>query len=90
MACVDDVSTPVFDKALLIVIPSYILESVRCTLPESLIIWHASYDLLDDITVFESSETLSGVFFLQHIVIVCSHALLLDPTQDIFEFSTSR
>jgi hypothetical protein len=33
---------------------------------------------------FETWETLSGVFFLQHIVIVCLHTRLLAPTLDIF------
>jgi hypothetical protein len=37
-AC-DDVSTARFDRALVIVIPSYNLERVLFPLPESLIIW---------------------------------------------------
>jgi hypothetical protein len=53
-------------------------------LPESLIIWHASHKLLDAILVFEAWGTQSGVFFLQHVVIVRLHALVLDPTLDIF------
>ena len=50
----DDVSTPAFDRALVIVIPSHILQSVYFPLSESLIIWHASYELLDTIPVFEA------------------------------------
>jgi hypothetical protein len=34
----DDVLTPVFDRGLVIVIPSHVLEGVYFTLPESLII----------------------------------------------------
>jgi len=86
----DDVSTPVFDRALVIVIPSHILESVKFPLPESQIIWHASHERLDAIPVFEAWETQSGVFFLQHFVIVRLHALLLDPTLDIFVLFTRR
>jgi len=79
----DDVSTPVYDRALVIFIPSHILGSVQFPLPESLIIWHASHELLDAIPVVEAWEMQSGVFFLQHVVIVRLHALLLDPTLDI-------
>jgi len=53
----DDVSTPVFDRALVIVIPSHILESVKFPIPESLIIWHASPELLETVAVFEPWET---------------------------------
>ena len=86
----DDVSTPVFDRALVIVIQSHILESVWFPLPESQIIWHASHELPDAIPVFEDWETQSGAFFLQHIVIVCLHALRLDHTLDIFLLFTRR
>ena len=34
--------------------------------------------------MFEAWEKQSGVFFLQHVVIVRLLALLLDPTMDIF------
>jgi len=85
---VDDVSTPVFDRALVIGIPCHILESVQFPIPDSLINWHASHELLDAIPVLESWDTHSGVFFLQHIVIVRLHALLLDLTLDIFVLST--
>ena len=78
-----NVSTPELDRALVIVIPSHILESVYFPLLESLIIWHAPNKLLDDNLVFDAWETPSGVFFLQHVVIVCLHALLHDPTLDI-------
>jgi hypothetical protein len=86
----DDVSTPVFDRALVIVIPSHILESVLFSLPESQIIWHVSHKLLDAILIFEAWEMQSSVFFLQPLVIVRLHALLLDPTLDIFVLFTSR
>jgi hypothetical protein len=65
-------------------IPFDILESVYFPLPESLIIWHASHQLQDAIPVVEAWETRSGVFFLQHVIIVRLHAILLDPTLDIF------
>jgi len=84
----DDVSTPAFDKVLVIVIPSHILESVYFPLPESQIIWHASYEVLDAIAIFEAGETQSGVSFLQHVVIVRLHALLLGRTLDIFVLFT--
>jgi len=80
----DDVSTPEFDRALVIVIPSHILLSVLFPLTESMIIWHASHELLDAIPIFESWEMKSGVFFHQHVVIVRLHALLHDPTLNIF------
>jgi hypothetical protein len=80
----DDVSTPVFDKALVIVVPSQILESVFFPFPKSLIIWHARHDRLDAIPIFEACETRSCVFFLQHLVIVRFHAILLDPRVYIF------
>jgi hypothetical protein len=51
-------------------------------------IWHSSHELLDAIPVFEPWETQSGVFFLQHVVMVRLHALLLDPTLDIFVLFT--
>ena len=80
----DDVSTAVLDRPLVIVTPSHILEGVKFSLPKNLIIRHASHELLDSIPVFEAWETQSGVLFLQHIVIVCLHTLLLDPTLDKF------
>jgi hypothetical protein len=86
----DDVWIQIFDRPLVIVIPSYILKSVKFPLPDSLIIWHASYELLDTIPVFEAWETQSGVFFLQHVVIVRLHTLNLDPTLDIFVLFTRR
>jgi hypothetical protein len=86
----DDVSTPLFERALVIVILSQILESVYFPLPERQIIWHASHELLDAIPVFEAWETQSGVFFLRHVVIVRLHAVLLDPTLDIFVLFTRR
>jgi len=86
----DDVSTPVFDRALEIVIPFHILDSVKFPLPESQIICHTSHELLDAIPVVEASETESSVFFLQHVVIVRLLAPLLDPTLDIFVLFTRR
>jgi hypothetical protein len=50
----DDISTPVFDLPLVIVIPSDILEGVYFPLPESLIIWHANNELLDAIPIFDA------------------------------------
>jgi hypothetical protein len=52
-------------------------------LPESIIIWHSSHDLLDAIPVFEAWEMQSSVFFLQHIVILHLHTDLLDRLRDI-------
>jgi hypothetical protein len=60
----DDVTTPVFDRALVIVITSHILDSVWFPLPASLIIWHATHELLDTIPIFEAWDMQSGVFFL--------------------------
>jgi hypothetical protein len=48
----DDVSTPVFDMALVIVNPAHVLNSVKFLPPESLIMWHAHHELLDAISVF--------------------------------------
>jgi hypothetical protein len=84
----DDVSTAVFERVLVIAIPIHILESVYFPLPESQIIWHGSHERLDAISVFEVCETQRSVFFLQHLVIVRLHALLLDPTVDIFVLFT--
>jgi hypothetical protein len=50
----------------------------------SLIICHASHELLDAMPVFEAWEMKSGVLFLQHVVIVHLQAHLLDPTLHIF------
>jgi hypothetical protein len=86
----DDGSTPVFDRPLVIVIPSHILEGEEFPLPKSLILWHASHQLLEAIPVCEAWETQSVVFFLQHVVIVRLHTLLLDPTLDIFVLITRR
>jgi len=60
----DDVSTPVFDRALVIVIPSHILDSVQFALPLSLIIWHGCYEILDTIPIYEPWEMQSGIFSL--------------------------
>jgi hypothetical protein len=78
------------DRALLIVIPSYILESVLFPLPETLIIWHGSHVLLDAIPICEAWEMESSIVFLQHVVIVRLHALHLDRTLDIFVLFTRR
>ena len=86
----NDVSALLFDWALVIFIPSHILDSVYFPLPEGLIIWHSSHKLLDAIPVFEATETQSGVFFVQHIVIVHLHAFLLDPTLDMRVLFTRR
>jgi len=86
----DDVSTPVFDCAIVIVILSHILQSVQFPLPESLMIWHASHELLDAIPICEAWEAQSGVFFLQYVVKVRLRELILDPTLDIFVLFTRR
>jgi hypothetical protein len=78
-AC-DDVSTAVFDRTLVIANPFHILESVQFQLPVSLIIWHASHELLDAIPIFQASATQSYLFLFQHIVIVSLHALLRNLT----------
>jgi len=80
----EDVSTPEFDRALVIVIPSHIFESVWFPDPESLIIWLGSHELLAAMDGFEAWEMQSSVFFLQHIFIVRLPTLSLDPTLDIF------
>jgi len=79
----DDLSTPVFDSALVIVMPSHILENVQLPHPKSQIIWHARHELLEAIPVFEASEMQSGVFFIQHLFILPLYAYLLDPTLDM-------
>ena len=79
----DDVLTAVFDRALVIVIPSHILRTVQFPLLGSLMISHASHGLLEAIPVFEVSETQSGVLYLRQSVIIHLHAILLDPTLDI-------
>jgi len=86
----DDVSTPVFYWALMIVIPSHNLGSVLFPLPESLTICIASNSLQDRFLVFEALETHRGVFFFQHIVIVHIHALLLGSTGHVFVLFTSH
>jgi hypothetical protein len=86
----DDVLTPVFDRALVMVIPFHIFDSVLFPLPESQIIWHASHEHLYAIPVFEAWEVHKSVFFLQHVVIVHLHALVLDSTLDIFVLFTRR
>jgi hypothetical protein len=45
---------------------------------------------LDAINIFEAWEMQSCDFLLQHFVIVCLHALLLDCTVDIFVPFTRR
>jgi hypothetical protein len=57
----DDVSIAVFDRALVIVLPSHILKSVQFPLSKSLISWHANHELLDTIPVFEAWEMQRGV-----------------------------
>jgi len=86
----DDVSSPVFNRELVIVIPFHILESVYFPLPESQIILDARHELLAAIPVFEAWKMQRGVFFVQYFVIVRLHALLPDPTLDIFVLFTHR
>jgi hypothetical protein len=54
------------------------------------IIRDASHNTLDTITVIEAWETQSSVVFLQHVVIVRLHTLLLDPTLDVSVRFTRR
>jgi hypothetical protein len=86
----DDFSTQVFNRPLVNVTPSHILETVYFQLLESLIIWHARHELVDAIPIFEASQTQTIELFLLHLVIVRLHTLLLDPTLDIFELFTRR
>jgi hypothetical protein len=56
----------------------------------SIIIWHASPDLVHVTPVWEAWVMQRGVFFFQHIVILHLPTLLLDPTLDIFLLFTRR
>jgi len=84
----DDVSTRVLGRAVLIVIPFHILESVLFPLPESLIIWHDVHELLDSTPVFEAWDMQSIVTFHQHVVIIHLHTLRSDRILDIFVLFT--
>jgi hypothetical protein len=84
----DNVSTPVFDMAWVIVIPFHILESVWFPLPERQILWHPSHKHLYAIFGFEASDAKSGGFFLQDVIVVRLYPLLLDPALDIFVLFT--
>jgi hypothetical protein len=86
----DDVSTSVDNRLLVIIIPSQILGSEYFTLPFRMMLGHARHELFDSISVFEPWETKSGVFFLQDNLIVSFHAILLDPTLDIFVLCSSQ
>jgi len=86
----DDISTPVYDRAMVIVNPSHMFESVLFPLHENLIIWHTRHKLLDVIPRLDVWEMQTSVLFLQHIVIVCLHALVLNLTLDIFVLFTRR
>lgn len=86
-AC-NDVSTAELDRALVTVIPSYIVESVKFLLSESHTNWHASHEVLDAIPIFEAWETYTGVFFHQQVVIVRLHTCLSDSTPVIVELLT--
>jgi len=86
----DDVPTPLFDRPLVIVIRSHILGSVSFHLLESQNLWHASHGPLDTISIFDAWQIQSRVFLSQHVVIVCLHSHLLDPTLDIFGLFTHR
>ena len=87
---IDDVSHPVFDSALVIVIPFHIQESVQFPLPKCLIICQASRDLLDVIPVFDAWELQRGVALLQQIGIVHHPADLPYPTLDILVLFMNR
>jgi hypothetical protein len=83
-----DVSTPVLDRQLVIVSPAHILGGGSFPLPQSPIVWHANHELWDAIPIFKAWAMERGVFFFQHIVIARLHALLLDPTEDVFVLFT--
>jgi hypothetical protein len=51
---VDDVSTSIFDRAWVIVIPSHILESESFPLHVRLIMRHGTHERLDSIPIFEA------------------------------------
>ena len=53
---VHDVSTPIFDTALVIIIECHIIESVRFPLHESQKICHASHALLDAILILNLGQ----------------------------------
>jgi hypothetical protein len=53
-----------------------------------MIIWQAYTEYLEAIPVGEAWETQLSVFFIQVVVIVCLHALLLDRIVDIFVLFT--
>ena len=84
----DDFSTPAFNKAFVMVISTHNVKSVYFPLLESLIVWHASYEVLDTILACDAWEMQCDVFFFQHFVVVCLHALLLGPKLDIHLLST--
>jgi len=73
---------------VVIVIPSHILQRELFPLTESLIIWHASHEILDALPIVEAWQTQSSVFLLQHVVTVPLHTLHLDPTLDVFVLFT--
>jgi hypothetical protein len=87
---VDNVFTAIFDWAVVILVPSHMLKSLLFPLPKSLIICHGSHKPLDTIPIFEAWDMQMGVFFLPHVYIVLLHALLVDPTLDIFSLFTCR
>jgi hypothetical protein len=87
---VDDVSNPEFNRPLVIVIQSHILESVVVPLPVSLINSNASPKLLDVIPIDECWVMQIGVSFLQHGFIVYLDTVLRDTRLDIFVLFTHR
>jgi hypothetical protein len=56
--------------------------------PESLIGWHARHELVGAIPIVEASETETGLYFCQHIVIVCPHTPLFGLRRDTIELFT--
>jgi hypothetical protein len=85
----EDVSTLVVEWLLLIDIPFHILGSVLFPFCMMLNISQASHEFLDANPISEAWETESGVFFLQHVVIVPLHAILQNSAMDIFVLFTS-
>jgi hypothetical protein len=80
----EDILTPVFVRALVIVIPCHIPETVYFPFPESLIIMHASNQLLDASPSSEAWEMHRTVFVFQHFLNVNLLAHRCTPTHDRF------
>jgi hypothetical protein len=84
----DDVSTVVFDTALVIVNLFHILESVNFQLAKCHIIRSASQELPDANCLFDAWETQSGVIFISHMIVVRLHAVRDHPMLHILVLFT--